>query len=462
MAGQLLADLGRAEAADNTMPAAEHELFDQAVDDQRVLEQLGNSPLDWQGSTDPYNPVFTSSGFTSFQALEDKIVATGAGQRLPVTPTAWATALGAVTDDILTAETAARLTVTAGDAHAGDVIIIRLIAVGGAGLLAVIVSSVLLLGFGNRISRELTSLRGAARTLAGERLPGVVSRLRAGDEVDVAVEAPPLELNTRTWEVTETAAAFSTVQRTAVEAAVDQARLRKGVSLVFRSLARRSQSLLQRQLKLLDQMEHVTQDPEALDQLFQLDHLTTRMRRQAEGLIILPGAATGRTWRQPVSVVEVLRGAISEIENYARVDLLIDSPDFLQGTAVTDVTHILAELIENATSFSPPTARVQVQGGRVANGYVVEVTDHGLGIPAEAVTVLNERLLRPPEFDLCRTPVSVAELAAIIGLPLGVIRVLLDDLAYEDLVDVRAAAPRGGVVTDTRILSRVLAGLRSL
>ena len=272
--------------------------------------------------------------------------------------------------------------------------------VGGAGLLAVIVSSVLLLGFGNRISRELTGLRGAARTLADERLPSVVSRLRAGGDVDVAVEAPPLDLGTRTREVTETADAFSAVQRTAVEAAVEQAQLRSGVSRVFRSLARRNQSLLQRQLKLLDDMERATEEPDALAQLFRLDHLTTRMRRQAEGLIILSGAAPGRTWRQPVAVVEVLRGAIGEIEDFARVELLTDSPDFVQGTAVADVTHMLAELIENAVQYSPPGTKVQVRGGRVANGYVVEIEDRGLGIPLDIMETLNERLAKPLEFDL--------------------------------------------------------------
>jgi hypothetical protein len=176
--------------------------------------------------------------------------------------------------------------------------------------------------------------------------------------------------------------------------------LRGGVSRVFRSLARRNQSLLQRQLKLLDEMERNTEDPDALAQLFRLDHLTTRMRRQAEGLIILSGAAPGRTWRQPVAVVEVLRGAIGEIEDFARVELVTDSPDFVQGTAVADVTHMLAELIENAVQYSPPGTKVQVRGGRVANGYVIEVEDRGLGIPLDIMQTLNERLAKPPEFDL--------------------------------------------------------------
>src|SRR6516225_6214272 len=373
--------MGGAAVSGGIMPAAVHQAFTQAVNRQRLFEELGNNPLQWQESPDVFLKVFASPGFATLQKFENTIVATRPGTPIPVNPLTWQSTVTSVDNQFIAAEVVAAHGVTAGDAHAGNIILLRLVLVGGAGLLAVIVSSVLLLGFGNRISRELTGLRGAARTLAGQRLPSVVSRLRAGEEVDVAVEAPPLDLGTRTREVTDTADAFSAVQHTAVEAAVEQARLRKGVSLVFRSLSRRNQSLLQRQLKLLDEMERGTEDPDALEQLFRLDHLTTRMRRQAEGLIILSGAAPGRTWRQPVPVVEVLRGAIGEIEDYARVDLL-------------------TELVENAVQYSPPNTRVQVRGGRVANGYVIEIEDRGLGIPADTMNVLNERLARPPEFDL--------------------------------------------------------------
>jgi signal transduction histidine kinase len=372
----------------------------QAVDDQRLYEQLGNSPQDWQQSPNPYPPLFASRPFQTFRTMEDRIAGARPGSRIPVSPAAWQASVGALVTAFVGTETAARVELTKGEAHAGDDILLRLFFVGGVGLAAVLISSLLLLRFGNRITRELTQLRGAARTLARERLPSVVTRLRAGVDVDVDAEAPPLVLRTRTREVTETADAFSAVQRTAVEAAVQQAELRKGVSNVFRSLARRNQSLLQRQLKMLDEMERGTEDPEALAQLFKVDHLTTRMRRQAEGLIILSGAPLGRGWRQPVPIVEVLRGAIGEIEDYARVDLVTDSPDFIHGGAVADVTHLLAELIENAASYSPPTTRVRVTGGRVAGGYAIEVEDRGLGIPAGVLAGLNDRLANPPEFDL--------------------------------------------------------------
>jgi signal transduction histidine kinase len=392
--------VGGALASGGTMSASLHQQFVQTVAQGRLFEQLNSSPFSWPQNLYRYVAVYTSPAFANFKAIEDKIVASRPGTRLPVSPAAWEASLKSVFAGIVAAQTAIRVQSTSGNAHAANVIILRLVLVGGAGLLAVILSCVLLLGFGNRISRELTQLRAAARTLAGERLPALVSRLRAGETVDVAAEAPPLDLGTRTREVTDTADAFSVVQRTAVEAAVDQARLRKGVSLVFRSLARRNQSLLQRQLRLLDEMERDTGDPDALERLFRLDHLTTRMRRQAEGLIILSGAPPGRTWRQPVPVVEVLRGAVGEIEDYARVDLVTDSPDFMQGTAVADITHMLAELIENAVLCSPPSTRVQVRGGRVAKGYVLEVEDRGLGIPPDTMAVLNERLAQPPEFDL--------------------------------------------------------------
>ena len=369
--GREAALVGGALVSGGRMSAAEHNLFVQFVGQQRLLEQIGQSPGYWQQNQDPYLQVFSSPAYQAFKAAEDRIAATSPGTPIPVTPAAWQADLASVMTPFVRAEVLARADTTLGAAHQGDVILLRLFLVGGAGLLAVVLSALLLLGFGNRITRELTSFRSAVRALADERLPALVGRLRRGEDVDVAVEAPPLNLDTRTREVTETADAFSAVQRTAIEAAVGQAQLRKGVSNVFRSLARRNQSLLQRQLKMLDEMERGTHDPEALAQLFRLDHLTTRMRRQAEGLIILSGAAPGRGWRQPVPVVEVLRGAIGEIEDYPRVDVITESRDFIAGTAVADVTHLLAELVENAVLYSPPGTRVQVRaqpGGQRLRG----------------------------------------------------------------------------------------------
>ena len=168
---------------------------------------------------------------------------------------------------------------------------------------------------------------------------------------------------------------------------------------MFRSLARRSQSLLHRQLILLDQMERRASDPEALDDLFRLDHLTTRMRRHAEGLVILAGAAPSRAWSSPVRMVDVMRGAIAEVEDYARVSVATRSQAALAGSAVADVIHLLAELVENATTLSPPYTSVRVSGDSVANGFAIEVEDRGLGMSPQRLAELNERLASPPEFN---------------------------------------------------------------
>jgi hypothetical protein len=217
--------------------------------------------------------------------------------------------------------------------------------------------------------------------------------------VAVAAEAAPPPAG-RIVETARVAEAFSSVQRTAVEAAVGQARLRAGVSQVFRNLAWRSQSLLHRQLSLLDAMERRSTEPETLDELFQIDHLTTRMRRHAEGLIILSGATPGRGWREPVPFVDVLRGATAEVEDYKRVTVLCESEDAVVGSAVADVIHLLAELIENATTYSPANTEVTVRAERVANGFAVEIEDRGIGIRADELATFNDRLLNPPEFDI--------------------------------------------------------------
>ena len=250
---------------------------------------------------------------------------------------------------------------------------------------------------GRGIIRRLGGLERTALQLAEVQLPDVVARLRRGEDVDVNAEAPALRVGRD--EIGRVGQAFEVVRQTAVRAAVEEARLRQGLNDVFRSLARRSQSLLHRQLTLLDQMERRASDPEALDDLFRLDHLTTRMRRHAEGLVILAGAPPGRGWSSPVRMVDVMRGAIAEVEDYARVSVATRSQAALAGSAVADVIHLLAELIENATTLSPPYTSVRVSGNTVANGFAIEVEDRGLGMSPSRLAELNDRLANPPEFN---------------------------------------------------------------
>jgi signal transduction histidine kinase len=349
-----------------------------------------------------YRRADDSPAYTTFTTLENLLInRVGDKGRLPAafTPLAVATdtlPLFALYDK---AQVQNRLALSSLGTSIGNRLLAEVGLAGGLGLIAIALSVFLMVRFGRRISRDLTGLQHAALDLAEERLPRVVARLGAGEDVDVAAEAAPLTAG-RIAETARVAEAFSSVQRTAVEAAVGQARLRRGVSLVFRNLAWRSQSLLHRQLALLDAMERKQTEPETLDELFQLDHLTTRMRRHAEGLLILSDAPPGRGWRDPVVLIDVLRAAIAEIEEYKRVTVLCDSDDSIIGPAVADVIHLLAELIENAATYSPNTTEVTVRGERVANGFVVEVEDRGIGIRAEDLEAYNELLASPPEFDL--------------------------------------------------------------
>jgi signal transduction histidine kinase len=267
------------------------------------------------------------------------------------------------------------------------------------GLIAVTAALLVSVWIGRGLVVELVGLRDAALDLARRRLPRAIDRLRAGETVDLAAETavgPAVGQD----EVGQVAGALATVHQAALRAAVERAEAVSGVAGVFLNLARRSQVLLHRQLALLDLMERRMDDPADLEDLFRLDHLATRMRRHAEGLIILSGAAPGRGWRRPVPLVDVVRAAVAEVEDYARVDVRQMPDVHVAGSAVADLAHLLAELVENATAFSPPHTRVQVQGEQVAAGYVVEVEDRGLGMGIETLNDANRRIDRARQSDL--------------------------------------------------------------
>ncbi|MEV6551820.1 nitrate- and nitrite sensing domain-containing protein [Streptomyces sp. NPDC051597] len=272
---------------------------------------------------------------------------------------------------------------------------------GVLGFLALVFSLFLSVRIGRELIRDLTRLRKEAHEVSGVRLPSVMRRLAAGEHVDVETEAPRLDFEKD--EVGQVGQALNTLQRAAVEAAVKQADMRRGVAEVFVNLARRNQVLLHRQLTLLDTMERRTEDTDELADLFRLDHLTTRMRRHAEGLVILSGAAPSRQWRKPVQLMDVVRAAVAEVEDYERIEVRRLPRLGVGGPAVADLTHLVAELLENATVFSPPHTAVQVHGERVANGFTLEIHDRGLGMTPEALLDANLRLAETPEFELSDT-----------------------------------------------------------
>ncbi|MFI7701959.1 nitrate- and nitrite sensing domain-containing protein [Nonomuraea sp. NPDC049480] len=287
---------------------------------------------------------------------------------------------------------------------AGIAIVVRAAVAGALGLIAVVFSVFISIRVGRRITRELAALRRTALDLAEVRLPDVVAKLRKGESVDIETEAPPIRVSRNaTSEISDLAAAFDSVQSTAVDAAVEQAKLREGLSEALRNLARRSQSLLQRQLKLLDEMQRQTEEPEALERLFRLDHLTTRMRRHAEGLVLLSGGAGGRRWRGAIPMEDVLSGAAAQVEEYTRVRVYPMTEVGVSGAAVADLMHLFAELIENAAAFSSPSNEVSVRGEIVGRGFAVEIEDRGLGMDEVTRRAINERLASPPEFDAAQT-----------------------------------------------------------
>ncbi|GAA2630711.1 nitrate- and nitrite sensing domain-containing protein [Actinomadura fulvescens] len=282
-----------------------------------------------------------------------------------------------------------------------DRIMLRLVVAGALGLVAVIVSIVLAIWVARSVIRDLSGLRREALDLANVRLPRVIRRLRRGEEVDVAAEAPPLAFGTA--EIDQVGQAFNAARRTAIQGAVEEAALRRSINDVFVNLARRSQALLHRQLGLLDAMERRITEPEDLEDLFRVDHLAARMRRHAEGLIILSGQAPGRAWRNPVAAMDVARAAASEVEDYTRVNVAPMPSAAVAGIAVADIVHLLAELIENAAIFSPPHTTVQVSGQQAARGLTIEIDDRGLGMTPEALAAANERLASTGDFDLSDT-----------------------------------------------------------
>jgi signal transduction histidine kinase len=250
----------------------------------------------------------------------------------------------------------------------------------------------------NNLIRRLVRLRTETLKLADEHLPQVVARLRAGEQIDVAVEVP--ELDHGNDEIGQVAAAFNKAQQTAVAAAVQEAKIREGTNAVFLNIARRSQAIVHRQLQVLDTAERAVEDPDHLQLLFQLDHSATRERRNAENLIILGGGQLGRQWRNSVSLIEIVRSAVAESEQYTRITVGRVPDVLVEGRAVADLIHLLAELIDNATSFSPPGSPIEVRGNPVGKGVVVEVEDQGLGIEPERREALNETFRNPPDFGL--------------------------------------------------------------
>ncbi|MEU6752796.1 nitrate- and nitrite sensing domain-containing protein, partial [Spirillospora sp. NPDC046719] len=313
-----------------------------------------------------------------------------------VDPSQWRTVADDADEDLYRFENRTLDDITGRAQHIAVGVFVRLGIAGGLGLVAVVLSAMIAIRVSRRLLRECRTLAGAVVDFTRKRLPLLAEQVRAGRPAEPEPE-PAVDFRIR--EIRQIADSFDRAREAVLVAAAGEVAARRGISEVFVNLARRNQALLHRQLSLLDTMERRTEDPSELSDLFRLDHLATRMRRHAEGLVILAGKTAGRGWRRPVPLVDVVRGAVAEVEDYPRVRVQPLPRIALLGSAVADVIHLLAEVVENATTFSPPQSPVRVSGHPVANGFAIEVEDRGLGMTEEALRTANARLDDPPEFD---------------------------------------------------------------
>ncbi|PWJ02060.1 ATPase [Streptomyces sp. NWU49] len=270
----------------------------------------------------------------------------------------------------------------------------------GAAVVVALLAAFIVAGMvARQMSRSMRQLRNAAFGIAEQRLPMLVDQLSRTDPGRVDTRVAPIPI-TSTDEIGEVARAFDQVHREAVRLAAEQALLRGNINAIFTNLSRRNQSLIEGQLTLITDLENNEADPDQLENLFKLDHLATRMRRNGENLLVLAGEEPGRRWDQPVPLVDVLRAASSEVEQYERIELSGVPDAEIHGRAVTDLVHLLAELLENATTFSSPQTKVRVTATRLPDGRVmIEIHDKGIGLTAEDFADINHKLANPPTVD---------------------------------------------------------------
>ncbi|HTJ34478.1 MAG TPA: nitrate- and nitrite sensing domain-containing protein [Dactylosporangium sp.] len=297
---------------------------------------------------------------------------------------------------------------------------------------------------GRSMARSLRQLRAQALDVAQHRLPEAIQRLRTlprGETVTVDTTTRVRSSD----EIGEVADAFTAVHRSAVSLAVEQAVMRRNVNSMFVNLARRSQTLVERQLQLLDQLESAETDPDQLANLFRLDHLATRMRRNDENLLVLAGSEATRRWAQPVSLSAVMLAAMAEIEQYARIRHDVSNDIYVVGHAVSDIVHLFAELLENATTFSPPDTVVTVTGwpAQQAREATIVIEDKGIGMTESGLIEANERVSSPIAID-----VAASERMGL---------VVVGHLADRHGVSVRLTATDDGVTAYVTLPARLLA-----
>ncbi|MFJ3982550.1 sensor histidine kinase [Streptomyces fungicidicus] len=366
------------------------------VDDQIVPSLRGETKTQTER-------ILQSAEWRGLEAVEDQILATPpTGEKLsvelPELRERWVEAVDRVSPQYATMirqQTDALLVRSADEARS---LLVTAAALSAAGLLALLLCVGLSWRITRSLSRRLRGLRVATLGLAEERLPDVVARLERGEKVDPESATTPLDYGHD--ELGQVAQAFNTAQRTAVHTAVELADTRRGFQKVILGIARQSQNLVNLQLSKLDALERRHTDPEVLKGLYELDSTASQLRRYEENLVIVSGERPGRSWSEPVALIDIMRSAVGEVAEYQRVELHTEEEVSVAPPAVADVIHLLAELIDNATVYSPAPSPVGVRATMVAKGLAVEIEDRGLGMSDEDYASLNTQLAKAPQFDV--------------------------------------------------------------
>ncbi|MEV1065041.1 nitrate- and nitrite sensing domain-containing protein [Streptomyces sp. NPDC050263] len=378
--------------------------FAQLVHSRRWLVQDQIVPSLTGAAKTQTEKILTSYQWQILESIEDKVLAARAKPSengdivLPDVQKQWRAALIDVSDQysaLIRQQTTALLQHSADDARN---LLVTAASLSAGGLVAVLVCVGMSWRITRSLSRRLRGLRMATLSLAHERLPDVVARLDRGETVDVDAETPPLDYGGD--ELGQVAKAFNTAQRTAVLTAVELADTRRGFQKVILGIALQSQNLVNLQLSKLDALERRHQDPDILGGLYELDSTASQLRRYEENLVIISGGRPGRSWAEPVALIDILRSAVGEVAEYRRVEVRTEEEVYIAPPAVADVIHLLAELIDNATSYSPAPGPVGVRAVLVAKGLAIEVEDRGLGMSEEDYASFNAQLAVPPQFDV--------------------------------------------------------------
>ncbi|MDQ0810024.1 hypothetical protein QFZ63_001738 [Streptomyces sp. B3I7] len=405
------------------MPAGDFDLIADAVGTQEYLLESRVAPnLTPEGSR-LYAAITESKAWKDRVALQERLVAAkadGDDRVLPQIRTEWRTATDASVAQLgKLIVVHSKVSDTAG-ADGVERLRLYLFATAALGLVAITLVVLVSWRLTNRLRRRVTAVRDQAQDL-GQRLPQVVARLERGEDVDVDAEVPVLP--SASDEFGQLSRALNQASRSAVHTAVRQAEQHRGFERLLQRIARRTQLLIGLQLKKLDELERRHEDPQVLEGLFDLDHLTARLRRYEENLVILGGGQPRRRWRKPVPLLDVLRSAQGEVQDYRRIEIDVEGRPWISERAVGPLIHILAELMENATAFSKPPTPVEIKAAPVSRGVAVEIEDRGLGMEAAQYEAANALMQAPPQLDVMTRADDVrlglyvvARLAASLGL----------------------------------------------